>query len=57
MGKLQMVRRTKPTQLPGRSDGQTKATLGRESIACTVSQRLTPVSRWSRSPTGGAHIG
>ena len=29
MGKLQLVRRVKATQSPGRSDGQTKATLGR----------------------------
>ena len=29
MGKLQLVRRAKATQSPGRSDGQTKATLGR----------------------------
>jgi len=38
----------KATQSSGRSDGQTKATLGREGrIACMVSQRLTTVSRWS----------
>src|SRR3954468_13834125 len=35
MGKLQLVGRVKASQSPGRSDGQTKATLGRErQIAC-----------------------
>ena len=38
MGKLQLVRGAKATQSPGRSDGQTEATLGRErGIACMVS--------------------